>query len=630
MSQAGRYITGGVVPPGTAVVTLTSNSGGAVPPNGAGNINVVGDGTTITGVGVPGTNTITFSVIGGTGIQTLTGDTGGAVSPTAGNINVISNVAAINAGSTVLFVGSPGTSTLTLNVSSFGKNTFIGSDSGNLTNTASICTGIGSNVLSAITSGVANTCMGYRAGQSITTGSNNTCIGTDQSGTGGAGGRITTGFSNTFVGINAGESCTTGSLNTGIGASALILCTGSRNVAINSATNVTTGDDNIMIRSQNLVTSGSRNTLIGIRSGTNYTSTESDNINFNNPGVALENNVMRFGVTGAGNDQVSKAFMAAVAGVAPGGTPQMVIINPATEQLGSQAIPSSSISITGDTGGALVGNAFTFTGGGAANAGVTVQFQGSGTTQTLNVTDANGNTIIGGGKAINSGNANAGIGQSVLGNCTGDNNMAMGAAALFALTSGSDNIAIGEHAMYAGGGVGITTGSRNIGIGTDTGSAYTSSETDNILIGYGVTGTLGENHVLRIGNGTGSGTGNLSQAFIQGIRGITTDVNDAIAVLIDSAGQLGTVSSSIRFKENVHDLEHSHVLELRPVSFNYKQDGRKSIGLIAEEVEKVMPSLVAYNQQGEVESVKYHDLPVLLLLEIQKLRKELDKLKNSK
>lgn len=45
------------------VQTLTSNTGGIVPPT-AGNINIVGDGTTITGVGNPATSTITLSVTG--------------------------------------------------------------------------------------------------------------------------------------------------------------------------------------------------------------------------------------------------------------------------------------------------------------------------------------------------------------------------------------------------------------------------------------------------------------------------------------------------------------------------------------------------------------------------------------
>ena len=63
VSQITRLKTGGIIPPGTVVETLTGNSGGAVGPNGASNINVIGDGTTIDVVGNPGTNTLTISSI---------------------------------------------------------------------------------------------------------------------------------------------------------------------------------------------------------------------------------------------------------------------------------------------------------------------------------------------------------------------------------------------------------------------------------------------------------------------------------------------------------------------------------------------------------------------------------------
>ena len=62
-------------------------------------------------------------------------------------------------------------------------------------------------------------------------------------------------------------------------------------------------------------------------------------------------------------------------------------------------------------------------------------------------------------------------------------------------------------------------------------------------------------------------------------------------------------------------------MSFRPVVFNYKSDESKikKYGLIAEVVEKIMPDLVAYDVDGQVETVKYLDLPVLLLNEIQKL-----------
>jgi hypothetical protein len=71
-----------------SIISLTGNSGGAVFPNTSGNVNVVGDGTTITIVGNPGTHTLTASLIGGgPSIQTINLQSGGTpIAPTAGAI----------------------------------------------------------------------------------------------------------------------------------------------------------------------------------------------------------------------------------------------------------------------------------------------------------------------------------------------------------------------------------------------------------------------------------------------------------------------------------------------------------------------------------------------------------------
>jgi hypothetical protein len=73
--------------------------------------------------------------------------------------------------------------------------------------------------------------------------------------------------------------------------------------------------------------------------------------------------------------------------------------------------------------------------------------------------------------------------------------------------------------------------------------------------------------------------------FAAGIRGITTGRNDAVPVLIDSAGQLGTQSSSQRFKTDIHDIGEAsgNLMKLRPVSFHYVQQpkGNLDYGLIA-------------------------------------------------
>jgi hypothetical protein len=93
---------------------------------------------------------------------------------------------------------------------------------------------------------------------------------------------------------------------------------------------------------------------------------------------------------------------------------------------------------------------------------------------------------------------------------------------------------------------------------------------------------------------------------------------------VDANGQLGTISSSRRFKQDVADMgdASSNLMELRPVTFHYKThpDGPLQFGLIAEEVEKVMPELVVMDATGQPETVAYHELPAMLLNELQRQR----------
>ena len=125
-----------------------------------------------------------------------------------------------------------------------------------------------------------------------------------------------------------------------------------------------------------------------------------------------------------------------------------------------------------------------------------------------------------------------------------------------------------------------------------------------------------------------------TKTFIAGIRGVTTDAADAISVLIDSNGQLGTVSSSRRFKEDIRDMgrESERLYSLRPVTFRYEQEfaaGEKPIqfGLIAEEVAEVFPELVVYDDQGRPEAVKYRLLSTLLLNELKRMHDAVERLR---
>jgi hypothetical protein len=204
---------------------------------------------------------------------------------------------------------------------------------------------------------------------------------------------------------------------------------------------------------------------------------------------------------------------------------------------------------------------------------------------------------------------------------TGSWNIANGEAALYANTTGSANVAIGASALQSN-----TTGSSNVAIGQLAGFNLT---TGNYNLDIGHSGVAAEGNTIRIGM-----PGNHTRTFVAGIRGVTTGTANAIPVLIDSNGQLGTISSSRRVKDDIADMAgtSSGLMKLRPVTFHYKTDqnpaGRTlQYGLIAEEVAAVYPGLVAHAADGQIETVMYQFLPPMLLNEYQKQQRTIDELR---
>ncbi len=205
--------------------------------------------------------------------------------------------------------------------------------------------------------------------------------------------------------------------------------------------------------------------------------------------------------------------------------------------------------------------------------------------------------------------------QALLNELTGSNNVAQGMQAMKSHTSGDDNTAIGTQA-----GMNLLTGEKNVLIGKLAGQLLKSTESKEILINHD--GATGESNTIHLGNDTDQ-----LATFISGIAGTT--LTNPVEMVIDSiTHQLGTISSSRRYKEDVHDMGAASdaLLRLRPVTFRYKkphEDGSKPIqyGLIAEEVADVYPDLVVRGKDGQIETVQYYKLDAMLLNEVQKLSK---------
>jgi hypothetical protein len=211
--------------------------------------------------------------------------------------------------------------------------------------------------------------------------------------------------------------------------------------------------------------------------------------------------------------------------------------------------------------------------------------------------------------------ANTAVGHDALKNAnTGGSNTAFGKNAALHTTTGSLNTALGGGALSVN-----TDGSNNVAIGFAAGSGAGSSPDHSIFIGS--VGSNNDENTIRIGD-----TNTHEATFIAGIYNAISAVGTQVFVNAD--GQLGTVASSRRYKEDIAPIRDVTPMlsALRPVTFHYKQaagDGSKPLqyGLIAEEVEKVSRDLVLYNKDGSLQTVRYHLLPPLLLAGYQTQQK---------
>src|SRR5262249_4467365 len=154
-----------------------------------------------------------------------------------------------------------------------------------------------------------------------------------------------------------------------------------------------------------------------------------------------------------------------------------------------------------------------------------------------------------------------------------------------------------------------STGDSNIAVGIEAGQNLTVGN-NNIDIGN--EGLAGDSGTIRIGDPSSA-----TACFIAGINGATA--SGGTAVYVDTNGQLGRLTSSASFKDDIKPMDNASeaILALKPVIFHYKKEidakGIQQFGLVAEEVEKVNPDLVARDAQRKPYSVRYEAVNAMLL-----------------
>ena len=209
---------------------------------------------------------------------------------------------------------------------------------------------------------------------------------------------------------------------------------------------------------------------------------------------------------------------------------------------------------------------------------------------------------------------------------SGSNNTFVGTETGMIGEDGNDNTFLGFSA-----GFNHTQGNHNIFIGSGTGNQ--GAVTNNIYLDANCPITTcdldhPETYTTRIGT-----QGRQTDAYIAGVNGSNSGVVGPIQeVCIGGDGKVWgqvpgstCVLSSRRFKEQIADMgdSSSRLFQLRPVTFFYKpqyDDGSHTLqyGLIAEEVAKVYPDMVAYDKDGQPLTVRYQFLAPMLLNELQK------------
>jgi len=383
---------------------------------------------------------------------------------------------------------------------------------------------------------------------------------------------VTTGFDNTALGFEALFSVTTGSANTAVGRHALFSNTaGYFNTAI--------GDSAL-----NSNTTGTSNTALG------YTA-----LTLNTTGIQNT-------ATGWGALQVNSTgnFNTAI---------------------GQQALQDNT---TASNNTATGWSALGFNTIGESNTAIGSSALFRNTTGSANT--ANGSAAL---FRNTTGSNNTAVGHDALAlNDTGSNNTANGSGALdgnpfgrqntasgaFALSSdnewrGNSNTADGFGALNS-----FRDGNNNIALGSRAGENLRQGS-DNIYIGN--VGVALESNTIRMGT-----IGTQTNTYIAGISGAT--VPTGVAVIVDADGHLGTTTSSGRFKEAIKPMDKASevILGLKPVTFRYKHEldakGVPQFGLVAEDVEKVNPDLVARDAEEKIFTVRYEAVNAMLLNEFLK------------
>lgn len=201
--------------------------------------------------------------------------------------------------------------------------------------------------------------------------------------------------------------------------------------------------------------------------------------------------------------------------------------------------------------------------------------------------------------------------------------------------SQNDSYIVGLHSALwwsNNGSIGVgSTGLASLGL-------YAGSSSPRVFIdrttgAVDISGNL--NTTGRVGSATGFG---FPDGTIQTTAYVVNDVADSVRLVSDGSItitanaqshqiQLSALqASSRRFKSNIRAIDNAvaTVNQLRGVEYDWREDGRHDIGLIAEEVGEVLPEVVEYEENGvDAKGLHYSKLVPLLIEAIKEQQEQI-------
>jgi len=179
-------------------------------------------------------------------------------------------------------------------------------------------------------------------------------------------------------------------------------------------------------------------------------------------------------------------------------------------------------------------------------------------------------------------------------------------------------------------GVGIQSGGTIVGygvttlnfVGTGNTFAINGTTVDISISGSGGGGGGGESYWIQTDVGihtlgsVGIGTTNPTSKL--------TVSGDVLVVGVITATDFNS-SSDITLKNNIFPIKNpiDKIIKINGVNFEWKENNKKSAGVIAQEIEKIMPELVS---DAEIKSVNYNGLIGLLIEVVKEQQKQIDEI----